>query len=313
MIRYYLHGISTAFKCVDNFFELMLFRQGMKDECIVKTKTLGNFHLKDIPMKISMINLILNFQTKVLENNSSDEEIEIFKDFINSLNENKEYVVLNGVKFENNSEILVLFEYFSEMGNAPFESIENKVVIDIGANIADTSLLFAHEGCEVYSFEPVPPIYEIGQRNIKLNPEIENKVHLFNKAVSDSEGTIEIKFGGEGTSLSSSAYSSQGKSYQIEAISLNQIISKLDAQGIVPNLLHMDCEGSEYDIVPNSDFTIFEEVVIEHHQKMVGKSYNIIIDVLLEQGFEIRDKISWGNSSFEELGIIHAVNKKFQC
>lgn len=58
MIGYYLHGISTAFKCVDNFFELMLFRQGFKDECTVKTKTLGKFRLKDNSVKVSMINLI---------------------------------------------------------------------------------------------------------------------------------------------------------------------------------------------------------------------------------------------------------------
>ena len=93
------------------------------------------------------------------------------------------------------------------MGNAPFENLKNKVIIDIGANIGDTSLLFANEGSEVYSYEPVPPIYEIALRNIKLNPDLENKVHLFNKAVSDKEGTIEIKFGGDGTSLSSSSSS----------------------------------------------------------------------------------------------------------
>lgn len=90
-----------------------------------------------------------------MECKCSDEEISIFKEFIQSLNENKEYVVLNGVKFEYNSEILVLFEYFSEMGNAPFENIENKTIIDIGANIADTALLFAKKGCDVFSFELV--------------------------------------------------------------------------------------------------------------------------------------------------------------
>lgn len=269
-VKYYLHGISTAFKCVDNFFELGLFRQGFKKECVVKTKSLGELHLKDIPIKIPMINLILNFQTKVLNNQSCDEEIEIFKDFVKSLNENNDYVVLNGVKFEYNSEILVLFEYFSEMGNAPFEDIENKVIIDVGANIADTGLLFAKEGCRVYSFEPVPPTYEIAKRNIKLNPDIENNIHLFNKAVSDKEGCIEIKLAGEGTSLSASIYS-EGKSFKVESVSLNKIISDLKNQGIIPNLLHMDCEGSEFDIVPNSDLSIFDEVVIEHHQKMAGK------------------------------------------
>ena len=309
MIKYYLYGISTAFQCVDNFFELMLFRQGIKKECIVKTKSLGEFHLKDIPLKISMINLILNVQKKVLNNNSSDEEIVIFKDFIKSLNENKDHVTLNGVKFENNPEILTLFEYFSDMGNAPFDDVSDKIVIDIGANIADTSLLFANEGCEVYSYEPVPPIYEIALRNIKLNPNLEKNIHLFNKAVSDKEGTIEIKFGGDGTSLSSSIYSSEGDSYKIESVSLNKIIADLNNDGIYPSLLHMDCEGSEFDIVPNSDFTIFDEVVIEHHQKMAGKDHRILIDVLEKQGFEIKNKISWENTPFEDIVIIHAVNK----
>ena len=308
MIKYYIVGITTAFKCVDNFFELMLFRQGFKKECVVKTKSLGEFHLKDIPIKIPMINLILNFQTKVLDNKSSDDEIAIFKEFVKSLNENRDYVVLNGVKFEYNSEVLVLFEYFSEMGNAPFDDIKNKVIIDVGANIADTGLLFAKEGCQVYSFEPVPPTYEIALRNIKLNPDIENNIHISNKAVSDKEGFVEIKFGGDGTSLSASIYS-DGESFKIESISLNKIISDLKDKGIVPNLLHMDCEGSEFDIIPNSDLTIFDEVVIEHHQKMAGKDHRIILNELTNQGFEIKHKISWDISSFDDLGIIHAVNK----
>jgi len=309
MIKYYVHGVLTAFKCVDNFFELTLFRQGYKKECWVKTKSLGTFHLRDIPFKVSMINLILNFQSKVLDGKSNDEEIEIFKEFIKSLNENKDYVVLNGVKFENNSEILVLFEYFSDMGNAPFENIENKVIVDIGANIADTALLFAKEGCEVFSYEPVPPTFEIASRNIDLNPNLKNNVHLFNKAVSDTEGTIEIRFGGQGTSLSSSIYSEEGQLYTVESVSLNKIISDLKDSGVTPNLLHMDCEGSEFDIVPISDLTIFEEVCIEHHQKMAGKDHKILIDELINQGFEIKNKISWDISSFDEIGIIHAINK----
>ena len=71
----------------------------------------------------------------------------------------------------------------------------------------------------------------------------------------------------------------------------------------------MDCEGSEFDIVPISDLTIFEEVCIEHHQKMAGKDHKILIDELINQGFEIKNKISWDISSFDEIGIIHAVNK----
>ena len=308
MIKYYIHGVSTAWKCVDNFFELMLFRQGLKKECVVKTKTLGEFHLKENPVKVSMINLILNFQSKVLNNNYVEEEIPIFKEFINSLNENNEYVVLNGVKFEYNSEILVLFEYFSDMGNAPFENIKNKIILDIGANIADTSLLFAKEGCEVYSYEPVPPTYKIALKNISLNPEFGDNIHLFNQAVSDKEGTIEIKFS-SGSSLSSSIYSEDGESFEVECISLDKIVSNLKEEGKNPNLLHMDCEGSEFDIIPISDLTIFEEVVIEHHQKMAGKDHRIILDVLDKQGFEIKNKISWDDSTFEDIGIIHAVNK----
>ena len=71
----------------------------------------------------------------------------------------------------------------------------------------------------------------------------------------------------------------------------------------------MDCEGSEFDIVPISDLTIFEEVCIEQNKKMAGKDHKIIINELINQGFEIKNKISWDISSFDEIGIIHAVNK----
>ena len=276
----------------------------------MKTKTLGCFLLKDNIVKIPMINLILNFQKGIIDNNEYYiEKTTMFKRFIESLNENKDYVELNGVKFEYNSEILVLFEIFSEMGNAPFSNVKDKVILDIGANIGDTALLFANDGAKVYSFEPVPPTYENALRNIKLNPNLEDKIHLFNKAVSDKNEIIEIKFSGCGKSLSSSIYSDKGESYNVESISLNKIISNLKNEGIYPNFLHMDCEGSEFDIIPNSDLSIFEEVVIEHHQKMVGKNHKILLDILIKQGFEIKKKISWGNSNFEDIGIIYAVKK----
>jgi FkbM family methyltransferase len=62
-----------------------------------------------------------------------------------------------------------------------------KIVIDIGANLGDSSLFFAKKGFKVIGFEPLNKVYEIALENIKLN-NLEGKITLVNKGVGAKKG-----------------------------------------------------------------------------------------------------------------------------
>lgn len=65
-------------------------------------------------------------------------------------------------------------------------------VVDIGANVGDSSLYFAAKGAShVYAFEPLPLAYAVALENIKLN-HLENKITLCNGAVGSKEGKIKV-------------------------------------------------------------------------------------------------------------------------
>ena len=51
-----------------------------------------------------------------------------------------------------------------------FLPVKNRVVIDIGADIADSSIYFAMIGAKkVIALEPFPKNFEVAQKNITLN------------------------------------------------------------------------------------------------------------------------------------------------
>lgn len=78
----------------------------------------------------------------------------------------------------------MIFEIFLNDDYKEVPYSENKILIDIGANIGDTPLYFANKGYEVYAFEPLPHIAKIAGENIELNPNLKNKITYVNKAVS---------------------------------------------------------------------------------------------------------------------------------
>ena len=209
----------------------------------------------------------------------------------------------------NNKEISILKESFLGEGNSPFSSdLKDKIIVDIGGNIGDTALQFAKQGAEVYSFEPVPPIYDIALKNIDLNPDLKDKIHFYNYAISNKKGEIDIAYGGEGTSAGSSTYSKKGKVYKVNTITLKDILSNL-----CPNvdLLQMDCEGSEYDIIPNSNLSMFKEIIIEYHQFITGIDYHVLLENLEKQGFIIDEIFPCPGEIFSinQVGIIRAIIK----
>lgn len=74
--------------------------------------------------------------------------------------------------------------------NAPF------VVVDIGSNLFNSALSFAQNPLcrKVFCYELVPEIYQIGQRNLALNPRLREKIADFNFGLYNKSGELDVTY-----------------------------------------------------------------------------------------------------------------------
>ncbi|MGH9927354.1 MAG: FkbM family methyltransferase, partial [Nitrososphaeraceae archaeon] len=121
--------------------------------------------------------------------------------------------------------------------------VSGREVIDIGANIGDSSLYFVIKGAKkVCAIEPNRELYELAMQNMQIN-------NMSNQTVMVWAGC-------------SSRTSTNSKP---PFFSLDDIIKLYD---ISPDILKIDCEGCEYDILLNtSDDLIrcFSYILVEYH------------------------------------------------
>lgn len=129
------------------------------------------------------------------------------------------------------------------------------ICFDIGANIGETTLNFAklaNKG-KVYSFEPVPFLYERLQTNVALNhfPNIE----LYNIAISDKSETLFFQMPSNHNSagISMSKQASQD-SRAVAAITLDDFIQEQEILRV--DFIKIDVEGFENFVINGAYKTI---------------------------------------------------------
>jgi FkbM family methyltransferase len=129
---------------------------------------------------------------------------------------------------------------------------DNDVVLDIGANVGCISIYLAkkYPNIKIYAFEAHPINYQSLLDNIKIN-EV-NNIITFNKAVHSKTGEIlKITLNELNTGSSSFFMESQTEKYDVETISIDDIITEYKIDKL--KLLKIDCEGAEFDIIEGSD------------------------------------------------------------
>jgi len=143
-----------------------------------------------------------------------------------------------------------------------FLPVKDKVVIDIGANIGDSSIYFGLQGAKkVIAVEPIPKNFEIAKTNIKQN-NLEEKIDLLLAGCSNNSGFLYIDPEKEGAG--SSIQHAEHK-LQIQLKTLNDIIHEYNYE---PTVLKLDCEGCEYDVILSSNnetLRNFSHIQIEYH------------------------------------------------
>lgn len=176
------------------------------------------------------------------------------------------YVRLYGMK-EGNGDIPGVFLN----NDYRFLNPENEIVVDIGANIGDSSIYFAlNNAKKVIALEPYPYSYNFALKNVDIN-RMDNKIILLNAGYGrDSDIMIdEFKETNAGSDL---MMSENGKS--VKLFSLESLISNYNLNSGL--LLKMDCEGCEYNLLKEKNDTLktFKRIQIEYHygcEKLIKK------------------------------------------
>jgi FkbM family methyltransferase len=139
--------------------------------------------------------------------------------------------------------------------------LEGETVLDIGANIGDSSIYFALNNAEkVIALEPFPETYLTAKKNIEENS-LTNKITLLNAAYGkDCEVLLDDSVPQNGLSL----LKPSNKGIKVKSYSLETL---LNLYNINKAILKMDCEGCEYQILNEnlSALRKFKRIELEFH------------------------------------------------
>lgn len=162
-----------------------------------------------------------------------------------------------------------------------FLDVKGKTVLDIGANVADSSIYFAIRGAgKVIGYEPFPQAFEAAENNVKIN-RLGSVIEMVNAGVGKEDSFIQIG-SGTGTALSNQI-SDGGNGKRVPILSLKSMVERHKLSGAI---LKMDCEGAEYDSILNADNSTlarFDKMAIEYHYGYVN-----LVAKLREAGFRTR-------------------------
>lgn len=195
---------------------------------------------------------------------------------------------------------------FSVLLGSPYRylPVEGKIIVDVGANIGDSSIYFALRGAnKVIGLEPFPKNYETANKNIKLNG-LSNKIIILLAGCTGRSGFITVNPEQEG-SVTASLEDGPKNGIKIRLMTLEDILNRHDIplRGAV---LKMDCEGCEYESLlstPDNTLQRFSHILIEYHY-----GYKNIKQKLEKSGFNVsvtKPKISKGQH-FMRFGYIFA-------
>ena len=290
-------SFDSIFKKIDhNSFSIKIISGQLKG-----SETRIKFISNDEQTKIYVeINLQLGFKFKIfssiLNNKIKTTNISLFQrleKFIDLLFNNK-----YEVSFENNYEILVidlkdkklffsgwwLGDIWSSFIGNTYEKIpfENKQILDIGSNIADTAISFIYKGAKkVIAFEPFPINYEFAKLNILKNNMNEKIINIHGGCSGKSSNIIiDSNLSGLGYQMKETE-----NGIKIKQFSLKEIVEKFN---IFSGIIKMNCEGCEYDSIINSSNEVlrkFSHILIQYHdgfdllkQKLDDAGFIVIID-----------------------------------
>lgn len=216
----------------------------------------------------------------------------------------KKVITVNGLKIIIN-DFINLLAIVEIIRNEEYK-LKNKnpkVIIDIGANIGDSSIYFAKKfpKAKIYAIEPNREVFNILNQNIELNGF--KNIFTSNVAINNSNGFVDFYISNQSGMSGLLSGKNFSKKTKVKSINLKKFlkdnkIHKCDA-------IKIDCEGSEYKILLNTDELVLnkiKEYFIEYHQ-VEKYSYQDIVNLFTKMKYKVKIK----NHPIEKgIGIIYA-------
>ncbi len=140
------------------------------------------------------------------------------------------------------------------------------VIIDIGANVGffGIQLLSKMDAATIYAYEPMPANVQMLRETMDRNPRLAQCLTLYQQAVTGNPlETVDLFAEAEESSqvVASVFFGFNDNNIHrltVPAITLGDIIRQNNLQTI--DLLKLDCEGSEYDIIYNTDSALIQRI-----------------------------------------------------
>jgi FkbM family methyltransferase len=157
------------------------------------------------------------------------------------------------------------------------------VVVDIGANVGVFSLLAARQARLVYALEPASSNFF---RLVSSVSRAKNVVPL-NLACGAQDGRSVLDLSINPVSFSLLTSGSPGKQESVDVVTLGTLFERFNITRC--DFLKLDCEGSEFDIILDSDPSLWRRVtriVMEYHDHLSERfSHRDLLQKLEKLGF----------------------------
>jgi FkbM family methyltransferase len=173
--------------------------------------------------------------------------------------------------------------------------VRDCTVIDIGANQGMFSIVAAELGAaKVLAFEPVRSTFDRLQQNIARS-NLVSKISAYKQAVTGRK-TGPVSMALQDKSGHNSLYTKGAQSELVETISFAELIDGIEDDDI---FLKMDCEGAEYDIVFDTQSSVFDRIkhiALEIHGDLHPryKGVDLMQARLSSLGFERKSSVQIG-------------------
>ena len=177
------------------------------------------------------------------------------------------------------------------------------LAVDIGGNIGQMALLFAHKVKRVLSFEPIPATAERLRTQISLN-HLDDKIKVFPIAVTNFNGTLPLQLpsienGGMGSTVLGREGS--GEKIQVQARTLDDILQDEHIDKV--DFIKIDVEGAELFVLEGMTELFSREekpiIILEMNSimmKLAGYSASAITELLAGYGYECYEFVKHGLS-----------------
>jgi len=178
--------------------------------------------------------------------------------------------------------------------------IENPTILDIGANTGSFSLIpIFNENAKIYSFEPMPRVFNILNRNIEIN-NLQEKVKCFQIALSNKNGKSTLKYPATNRDsglavIGTPLRFNQWHEVKVQTLTLDEFAKRKNINTV--DMIKIDTEGCELFVLKGGEALIkenFPNILLEYNEQNTRQfdyEPSEILELLTSWGYKKYNKV----------------------